>query len=328
MLYIRQLHTYKHNLDMAKRSERVNHNQDLLDSIVKRDGCELIGDYGHLNRETIITFLCGVSTCRRRHQKTHRNLNEFGAFCASCTVMKGVDKAKGTFMFKYGVTNPQKCDKIKEQTEKTVMARFGVKNPMQNKEVREKGKATNVIKYGVENPFQSQEIKDKIKEKNLQQYGVEHSQQREDVKERSIQTCLEKYGVRHSTQVPEIFEKCMRQAYKLKEYVFPCGTVVEVQGYEPYALDMLVAMDYTFDDITIAKHAVPNIWYDALDGKKKRYYPDIYIERENTIIEVKSDYTWRVDKLKCDLIRKECDKRGIKFYVWVFNKNQELVECV
>lgn len=70
---------------------------------------------------------------------------------------------------------------------------------------------------------------------------------------------------------------------------------------------------------------MPSIWYDA-NNKKKRYFPDIYIKKENTIIEVKSDYTWRVDKAKCVSIKHECDKQGIRFCVWVFNKDAELVE--
>ena len=225
----------------------------------------------------------------------------------------------------YGVENPTQRQEVQEKAKQTCVEKYGVSNPMKKKEVRDKGKATNIIKYGVENPFQSEEVKKKIKENNLALHGVEHNSQRQEVKNKIEQTCIVKYGVKSIMHDPECFERCMMKAYKYKQYIFPCGKIVDIQGYENFALDLLTLFEYTSDDITITKSEIPSIWYDA-NNKKKRYFPDIYIKKENTIIEVKSTYTWKVDKPKCVSIKQECDKQGIKFCVWVFNKDAEIVE--
>jgi len=58
---------------------------------------------------------------------------------------------------------------------------------------------------------------------------------------------------------------------------------------------------------------VPEIWYIGEDNKKHRYYTDIYIPKDNLIIEVKSTRTYNVDLEKN--IRKEtrCKELGYKF---------------
>ena len=379
---------------MGSQKKQLNFNQDMLNFIVIRDGCQIEGTYQHLNSATTIQFRCGVDSCEKVASKRFSNFYRRGGFCKKCTFSKGAEKTKQTSLLKYGVSNPAKSDAIKAKIENTVLAKYGVKmalqnkeirekgiatmqkrygvdnpfqaekvkqhikeknrllhgveyntqrkdvqektkrtciekygvsNPMKNKAVREKGMATNMVKYGAENPFQSEDIKQQIKEQNIILYGVEHNTQRQMVKDKIQSTCLRKYGVKSTTQVPEIFERCMKRAYRYKQFTFPCGNVVDVQGYEPYALDLLTICDYTYDDITIKQKGIPPIWYHV-DNKRKRYFPDIYIKKENTIIEVKSDYTWKVDRQKCELVKSVCEKQGIKFCVWVFNKNGEMVE--
>ena len=59
---------------------------------------------------------------------------------------------------------------------------------------------------------------------------MEHPKQSVEVKEKGKQTCLKNYGVEHPTQNTEIMEKCFKNAYKLKEFVFPSGRTNNVQG--------------------------------------------------------------------------------------------------
>jgi hypothetical protein len=294
--------------------------------VVKRDKCILInGNYKNVqNRDELIEFICGKDGCEKKDTKCFRWLEKYGAFCHECSVKDGVLKGKQTFTSKYGVDNPQKCKDIKNKTIQTCLQKYGAENPMQNEDVRNKGKQTNVVKYGVENPFQSQEIKEKIKSQNIAIYGVEYTSQRKDVQDRIKQTNLEKYGVQYLSQNAQIFQKQLHASYKFKDYTFPNGEVVKVQGYEPMALDTLLQYGYAYDDLVIDNIKVAEIWYEK-DGKKHRYFCDIYIPKEKTIIEVKSDYTYKVDKLKCDLVRSVCNDKGIMFYVWVFNKSGELV---
>lgn len=87
-------------------------------------------------------------------------------------------KSQESLLIKYGVTNAQYIDGVKEKT-----------------------KQTNILKYGVDNPFKSDEIKEKIKSTNIEKYGVPFTMQNEDIKNKSKKTCLEKYGVENYGEI-------------------------------------------------------------------------------------------------------------------------------
>ena len=69
----------------------------------------------------------------------------------------------------------------------------------------------------------------------------------------------------------------------------PSGIIVNLQGFEPQALDILL-QTYSEADILINKKNMPPIWYE-LNGKKHRYFPDFYIPKDHLIVEVKSEWT-------------------------------------
>ena len=182
-----------------------------------------------------------------------------------------------------------------------------------------KYKKTNLEKYGVEHSLQFQEFKDKSKKTNLEKYGVEHSLQFQVFKDKMKQTCLNRYGVEHNSQNAEICEKQSKNSYKLKEFTFPCGKTVKIQGYEPFLLKILVDLNYTFNDIITKKTDVPEIWYEKND-KKHRYYCDAYIKETNTIYEVKSIWTYKKDIEDIPLKRQACIDKGFLFELFVFDR--------
>jgi hypothetical protein len=130
--------------------------------------------------------------------------------------------------------------------------------------------------------------------------------------------CLIKYGVEYPMQNAEISEKSYKNAYKLKGYTFPCGNIIQVQGYEPFLLDILVKDGYIFNDIITSRLQVPEIWYNKND-KKCRYYCDIYIPKTNTIYEVKSTWTYQKDIDKNKLKKQACIDAGYNFELYIFN---------
>ena len=162
------------------------------------------------------------------------------------------DKAKQTFLKKYGVEHPSQLKEIKEKKEQTTLKHYGVKNPFQSevikekikqtnlekygfehpaqsKEVQEKAKETCLEKYGVENPNQSREVQEKTKQTNLEKYGFEHPAQSKEVQEKAKETCLEKYGVENPFQLKEIQEKAKETCFKKYgvEYVSQLDEVKE-----------------------------------------------------------------------------------------------------
>ena len=200
---------------------------------------------------------------------------------------------KKTCINKYGCENPQQNKTIKEKTKQTCYLKYGCENPGQNEEIKNKMKTTNLIKYNHFYPSQNEAIKNKIKETNLKNWGTENSSQNEEIKNKKKENCLKKYGVEHHTQNEDIMDKTCKNAYKLKKYIFPSNKIIDIQGYENFALDELIINEKIDEsDIITGCKNVPVIWYNDETGKKHRHYVDIFIPSQNRCIEVKSTWTY------------------------------------
>lgn len=82
----------------------------------------------------------------------------------------------------------------------------------------------------------------------------------------------------------------------------PSGKIINIQGYENFAIDELLNT-YTEDEIITQRKDIPEVWYfNPNDQKQHRYYPDIWIPKDNLIIEIKSTWTMKkyydINKLK------------------------------
>ena len=313
--------------------------KELSENICSRDKCIIIFDkLEKCNRDTKIKFICN---CGIEYSKTFRLLYEIGAFCKICTKNKrkekikqnsiekyGVehpqqyqeakDKSKQTCIEKYGVECPMKSQEVRDKSKQTCLNNYGVENPLKSQEVKDKSKQTCIEKYGVEFAFQFQEFKDKKKQTCLNKYGVEYAQQSQEVKDKFKQTCVERYGVEHISQNAEISEKQSKNAYKLKQFNFPCGNTIQVQGYEPILLKSLVEEGYIYEDIITKRTDVPVIWYRK-NNKKHRYYCDVYIPKINTIYEVKSTWTYEKDIEDIPLKKQSCIDAGYLFELYVYD---------
>lgn len=137
-----------------------------------------------------------------------------------------LEKARKTWIKKYGVDNPTKSDEIVEKIKENNNDKYGVDWPIQLDDIQEKSKLskqekyndpfffdkeklrqTNFSKYGVGNVFQSESIKSKIKKTNLEKYGVESALQDENIKNKVKQTNIEKYGVNNPSKNKTIKQK-------------------------------------------------------------------------------------------------------------------------
>lgn len=216
----------------------------------------------------------------------------------------------------------------REQSKETCLKEYGVENVSQSEKNKNKKKNTCLKNHGVEHPLQSPEIQDKIKQTNLKKYDVEHPMQNEKIKEKTRQTNLKRFGTEHPMQNTEHYNKVHKNGFRFKDYILPSGKVVKIQGYENLALDVLLKK-YKEDDLIIENKDIENyinkIWFINDIGKKRRYYPDIYIISENKIIEVKSEWTFKRDKEKNLLKEQACLNMGMDFEFIVFNNKKQLL---
>jgi hypothetical protein len=124
---------------------------------------------------------------------------------------------------------------------------------------------------------------------------------------KSEEGMLVKYGVKNISHI--------KPSYKMKQYQFPSGKIVNLQGYEPRAVDFILK-SHSEIDIIVQIHEIEKkvgrIFYE-INGKRHRYYPDIFIPSENKIIEVKSKYTY-LQNLEINNEKKNaCIKAGFNF---------------
>ena len=249
-------------------------NKELLDTCALKDSAKIVGEYEKLTQTTRINFIC---QCSREGNKQFNRATVSGLFCDGCTMEKYRQKLsmaaerkcdsksynisilneymtrdKATLLeefptFKKGDRIKFRCSCGKEddktfvrikisgiycktctkqltvaKREETNLQKYGNKCALQADSIKEKSKETCIEKYGVEKVLQSEKIKEAIKKTNLEKYGAENPYASKEIIEKIRKTCKEKYGT------------------EFRDYTTPSGEIRRVQGYEPYALDILL----------------------------------------------------------------------------------------
>jgi DNA repair protein RadC len=296
----------------------------LLKNMCDEGNVKLLVDYENafITRDTRIIGKC--ICCENNFNKCFNDLNRYKNFtCVICTKSIKFTRIKETMLQNYGVEYAAKSEIFRDKMMETTFERYGVEHALQHNDVKTKSKETKLEKYGLNN----EDIKNKRKLTNLKKYGVENAMQNKQVRENARQTTLKRYGVEHVSQHPEIMEKMTTHMYKFKEYITPSGNILKLQGYEHYALDSLFQKENILEqDIITGCKNVPTIWYDDVDGKRRRHYVDIFIPSQNRCIEVKSTWTAKLNNHTIFLKQEAAKKLGYKYEIWIYNSKGELVE--
>jgi hypothetical protein len=211
---------------------------------------------------------------------------------------------------------------VQNKSKNVCIEKYGFENVFQNEEIKQKSKETCILKYNCEYANQNEEIKDKIKETVLEKYGVISILLNEDIRNKIKQTNIEKYGFEYPMQNAVISNKAASTSSKYKKYILPSNNIINIQGYEDIALDILLKK-YNENDIITQRIDMPIIMYRK--KTKHRYFPDIYIPKDNLIIEVKSDWTYKKELIKNILKALATRKLGYNFETWIFNSKMELL---
>jgi hypothetical protein len=332
------------------RNQKCKYNYSYLYHFCCDNNITLIGNYtDHLiNRNSIIIGKCITNNCEANFNKSFRELVKINGYCEICSKNKGKIKIADTnlkkfgveysmqnkevkqkqtnsIIQKYGVKHISQLDSIKEQKKKKSLEKYGTEYVLQSEIVKNKGKETNLLKYGFENPQQSKIIKDKTMETNIKLYGCKSATGNLEIKQKIIQTSLRKYGVPHHSQNANVSENMLNSSYKVKHYTLPSGKIINYQGYEHFALDMLLNEEHIpEEDIFTNRQDVPEIWYMDKTNKLRRHFVDFYIKSQNRCIEVKSTWT---NQEKNNVFEKQSAaiNLGYIYDIWIFDKTGNLI---
>jgi hypothetical protein len=179
---------------------------------------------------------------------------------------------------------------------------------------------TNMIKYGG-NYSKTEEFKNIKTKSDIILYGTENNiteeqqKNRDERKAKSIATSRKNWNTDHPMQNLDVLAK--NQKHRFKEYKYPSGNIIKVQGYEPWALDILLKT-YNEKDIITDRKLIPEIWY-FMDSSYHIYIPDIYIPKHNLIIEVKSTWTYNLHKYLVHEKSKAVKYLGYIFELYIFD---------
>lgn len=135
------------------------------------------------------------------------------------------------------------------------------------------------------------------------------AQRQESTVKRRRTTMLKKWSD------PAYADKQFKSFVRYKEFILPSGAIIKLQGYEPQVLSNLLTIYDESDILTSVKNihnCIGRIFY-IQDNIKRSYYPDFYIESINTIIEVKSKYTFEKHLEKNLLKEQACLDAGFNF---------------
>lgn len=142
------------------------------------------------------------------------------------------------------------------------------------------------------------------------------------IREKIKDTVKNKYGVDNVFQIPLIKKKCnTSNSFKFKDYQFPSGRIEKIQGYENFAIDILLKNGIDEMDILTSKEC-PYVKY----GINRLYFPDLFIKSQNKLIEVKSRYTYEVNLN--NTIDKQISSKssGYNHEIWILDKCGNILE--
>jgi len=279
--------------------------------------------------------LCSCSKPLTFYQKNHTYASSCGnPVCVGKTIAKSkqlwTDEQKLSDSANKKKAANAKTDKQKElqvaRARATFMRKYGVEWSSKFADQKEKSRKTKKEKYGSETYNNSKQTSNAWQAKTLDEISNIVSKRRA--------TCMDRFGVENALMKPEARINSAKSNSIGRAFVMPSGKVVGVRGYEDTVLANLLKeyseSELLFDDRKTI-YSLPVFAYINVNLHLATYYPDIYISKENKIIEVKSMWWWNGngnEKYNSRLINNLRKKdsvieQGYEYEVWLFKNKTE-----
>jgi endogenous inhibitor of DNA gyrase (YacG/DUF329 family) len=161
------------------------------------------------------------------------------------------------------------------------------------------------------------EIKEYNRIKSLQErYGedVTNPSQTPTYREKYRKTSLKNWGTLHPSSAPESFRT--RKRYKKRTVTINGYTFSDIQGYEDIFLEQLEKL-------------FPHVSYENLLEERNKtlfreggsvHYPDFYSKKHNHMFEVKSAWTFEMNKEDVLLKKAEAERQGYTYNIIVWKR--------
>jgi hypothetical protein len=282
--------------------------------------------------ETYVTGITPLCSCLK--PATFYKNNTYAKSCGSpVCVGKSVSIARQSLPddikqqhsnnYKQAQKNKSKSQRLLETAKKkeTYKQKYGVEWATSELQ-KSKSRSTKFSKYGIETYNNSVVSAEKNRNKSISEQSK--------INEKREYTNLNRYGVKNTLMLASNIQKANKGNSSIKDYMLPSGIKIGVRGYEPFALDILFCKGFTETDINVhnnyGDYTLPIFEYTAVNRHKLCYYPDIFIPKENKIIEVKSRWWWDgngdlryASRLENNLRkRKAVLEKGYNYEVWIF----------
>lgn len=256
---------------------------------------------------------CGQPCCRgksisntkktwlaEQKERDRANKKKAAAGRSKEQVQEQVQKSRKTFKEKYGVVWGSNLESQKDKSRKTKLERYGDE------------------KYNNSRKASKTRIDKTVEEKN-------------SINQLRRSTNLERYGVENVLLTKTTATKINKGNQSIKDYQLPSGKLIGVRGHEPFALDIIFnELKYNESDIIIhddySDYSIEIFSYVNVNMHKIKYYPDLYIPKENRIIEIKSQWWWDgygTEKYRSRLENNLQKRRAVldkeyNYEVWIF----------
>ena len=199
-------------------------------------------------------------------------------------------KMRSTMSRRYGAANPGQVAAFVAKMRAAMYRRYKASNAGQVGTFIAKARATTIRRYGVAHSLQVPALLAKMRATMSRRYGAANPGQVAEFLAKAEATNLIRYRVRNPMQNTGVFQKNQVSAFSTKLFTLPSGRQVTCQGYEPYAINLLLKQGATEEDIVAGYEALKTTIsiFCNWEGRKHRYYPDLYLPSQNKIIEIKS----------------------------------------
>jgi hypothetical protein len=295
-------------------------------------------------------YLTGINLSYKEYYETY--VSGVSPLCSCLKPRTFVQKSES---YLKTCSNPKcmgKCtsDTIKQWTDDQKESNSNNKSRAQSKlsveqksNARIKAKITSIERYGEDWKSIQQE---KVYSTKLERYGSEHyanskkasetrinktSDEKDEINNKRRATNLERYGVENPLCLASP-SKINKGNQSLKDFVLPSGRTIGIRGHEPTIIAKLLTQ---YDETELSIHdayspiTVPVFTYTNAHRNISKYYPDIYIKKDNLIIEVKSRWWWDgygSEKYKGRLYnnmkkREVALNEGYEYHLYIFDRN-------